>query len=708
MKYFTKAQIEEIRKQLATMGVRDTDLPVAHELDGDEIVAIVQEGINKKIGVRKLIHDYLPDDIASGQDGKSAYQIWLDEGHTGTESDFLASLKGQKGDTGATGATGPAGANGAAGPQGPAGPTGPQGPKGDPGDSSQYELPTATASRLGGIRVGGGLDILPDGTLSVTSTFNLQPAASDRLGGMFLGYQETGSNDYAVRLDGEGRAYVIVPGGTSPGGSSYLRQLLDVKNDGLKVLRADGSAVQDGDSLVYSSSASKWVAKLVTGGGGGGVSGYIGTTPVRATSEAQALTGIQSFQLSSSKSLVEWDNTNEAWHFIGNVYADGWIAAGGIGSGGSGGGGGSYTPGAGIDITSGQISLKYATTSTPGGIIVGSGLNITNGVLSVAGSGPVSETDPIFTASPAYGITTSDISRWNAAGGSVEISNLLPASQGVRVATIRIGGTGGTSYDIIAPVGGGDTPSVETDPVFAASAAYGITSSDITNWNSKTSNVGTITGIRMNGAVVGSSGLVDLGTVMTDDDAAYGITSSDISNWNSKTSNIGTITGVSVNGTSIGTSGNVDIDIYQLSLAAGAFTAGNYNPASGTASFNIPTNAAHIGYDDSASYSSGTIGHFIKNLSDIYVTKGTTQTITGAKTFSTNDVTLSSVDLLPASNNTSALGSSSKRFSDVYGVDADFSTSVTIGGVTLTYDNGALHVNGNLYADGWIAAGGTQ
>ena len=159
MKYFTKAQIEEIRKQLATMGVRDTDLPVAHELDGDEIVAIVQEGINKKIGVRKLIHDYLPDDIASGEDGKSAYQIWLDEGHTGTEADFLASLKGQKGDTGATGATGAAGAAGATGPQGPAGPTGPQGPKGDPGDSSQYELPTATASRLGGIRVGGGLEI---------------------------------------------------------------------------------------------------------------------------------------------------------------------------------------------------------------------------------------------------------------------------------------------------------------------------------------------------------------------------------------------------------------------------------------------------------------------------------------------------------------------------------------------------------------------
>lgn len=55
----------------------------------------------------------------------------------------------------------------------------------------------------------------------------------------------------------------------------------------------------------------------------------------------------------------------------------------------------------------------------------------------------------------------------------------------------------------------------ESDPVFSVSAASGITSSDITNWNSKTSNVGTITGITMNGASKGTSGVVDLGTVIT-------------------------------------------------------------------------------------------------------------------------------------------------------------------------------------------------
>lgn len=59
------------------------------------------------------------------------------------------------------------------------------------------------------------------------------------------------------------------------------------------------------------------------------------------------------------------------------------------------------------------------------------------------------------------------------------------------------------------------TSFTETDPVFSASAASGITSSDITNWNNKTSNVGTITGIKMNGVSKGTSGVVDLGTVIT-------------------------------------------------------------------------------------------------------------------------------------------------------------------------------------------------
>lgn len=101
---------------------------------------------------------------ANGKDGQSTYQLWLAKGNTGSEEDFLNSLKGAKGDQGApgkdgapgvkgdtgergpqgergeTGLQGPAGKNGVDGKQGPKGdtglqgPQGPIGPKGEKGD----------------------------------------------------------------------------------------------------------------------------------------------------------------------------------------------------------------------------------------------------------------------------------------------------------------------------------------------------------------------------------------------------------------------------------------------------------------------------------------------------------------------------------------------------------------------------------------------
>jgi hypothetical protein len=72
----------------------------------------------------------------AGPRGKNAYEIWLDSGNTGTEEDFLESLKGDKGDTGERG---PQGAQGERGPQGPQGVQGIQGPKGDKGDTGSID-----------------------------------------------------------------------------------------------------------------------------------------------------------------------------------------------------------------------------------------------------------------------------------------------------------------------------------------------------------------------------------------------------------------------------------------------------------------------------------------------------------------------------------------------------------------------------------------
>lgn len=57
------------------------------------------------------------------------------------------------------------------------------------------------------------------------------------------------------------------------------------------------------------------------------------------------------------------------------------------------------------------------------------------------------------------------------------------------------------------------TSFTETDPIFSASAAANISSTDISNWNSKTSNTGTVTSIGLTNATNG--GLTISGTPIT-------------------------------------------------------------------------------------------------------------------------------------------------------------------------------------------------
>lgn len=102
------------------------------------------------------------------------------------------------------------------------------------------------------------------------------------------------------------------------------------------------------------------------------------------------------------------------------------------------------------------------------------------------------------------------------------------------------------------------TSYTEADPVFSASAAAGITSANITAWNNKSdfsgdyndlTNKPTIPVTSVNsktGAV--SLTAADVGAMATDH-AANAITSSDITNWNSKTDNTGTVTSVRVQAT---------------------------------------------------------------------------------------------------------------------------------------------------------------
>lgn len=108
-----------------------------------------------------------------------------------------------------------------------------------------------------------------------------------------------------------------------------------------------------------------------------------------------------------------------------------------------------------------------------------------------------------------------------------------------------------------------------------------VTESTVSGWGF-TKNAGTITGIKMNGASKGTSGVVDLGTVITSHQDISGKQDKLVSGTNIKTVNGtsilgsgdisisggggGTITGVSANGTSIATSGVANIPAASTSV----------------------------------------------------------------------------------------------------------------------------------------------
>lgn len=113
--------------------------------------------------------------------GLSAYEVAVLEGYTGTETEWLASLKGETGPQGEAGPAGVAGATGETGPQGP------QGEKGDKGDSAvDFAASSVTYDANGeyaSVTTGGKtytitrtsadkLDTISDGTKTLKAQYN--------------------------------------------------------------------------------------------------------------------------------------------------------------------------------------------------------------------------------------------------------------------------------------------------------------------------------------------------------------------------------------------------------------------------------------------------------------------------------------------------------------------------------------------------------
>lgn len=52
---FTREQIREISKRLSELGIKDTDLEKVDKISSDDVIAIVQDGVNKKVSIKELI-----------------------------------------------------------------------------------------------------------------------------------------------------------------------------------------------------------------------------------------------------------------------------------------------------------------------------------------------------------------------------------------------------------------------------------------------------------------------------------------------------------------------------------------------------------------------------------------------------------------------------------------------------------------------------
>jgi hypothetical protein len=124
--YWTTAEGGKYELTSSTSGVevypaRNGPFPTGFPTEGVEGIVYVAADTDYSYLWDKGTSTYLQ--ITNNQ-GKSAYDIWLEEGNTGTKEDFLNSLVGPQGPEGLQGLTGPQGETGPAGPTGPTGPSG--------------------------------------------------------------------------------------------------------------------------------------------------------------------------------------------------------------------------------------------------------------------------------------------------------------------------------------------------------------------------------------------------------------------------------------------------------------------------------------------------------------------------------------------------------------------------------------------------------
>ena len=149
---------------------------------------------------------------AAGANGKSAYELAVEKGYTGTLEEWLASLTGATGATGAAGATGATGATGAAGADGSDGADGRNGRDGKDGKDGKDGNGIAGIAKTA---TNGNVDTytisFTDGTSAAFTVTN----GKDGVGVAFAAFNEKGELVFTL-TDGTIINLGPLPGGAAP------------------------------------------------------------------------------------------------------------------------------------------------------------------------------------------------------------------------------------------------------------------------------------------------------------------------------------------------------------------------------------------------------------------------------------------------------------------------------------------------------------
>ena len=154
-------------------------------------------------------------------------------------------------------------------------------------------------------------------------------------------------------------------------------------------------------------------------------------------------------------------------------------------------------------ITASDISNWNSTASALSNYVTMSDLIDDEEVISTA-INDLNDRLEVVESSPASAVTASDIANWNSMASS--LSNYVTISD-LEDDEYVIAQTLNNLNDRVTTLESNNgVSSSETDPVFSASVAASISAADISNWNSKTSNTGTLTGVTFNGVSASVSG----------------------------------------------------------------------------------------------------------------------------------------------------------------------------------------------------------